>query len=47
MYSVIPQFSKQGFFLTKGKLLKSIQPFKKKKKETTHQKTQKTNTPWK
>lgn len=36
MYSIIPQFSKQGFFLTEGTLHKTvhpIQPSKKKKKE--------------
>lgn len=36
MYSVIPQFSKQGFFLTKCTLHKTVQPIqpsKEKRKE--------------
>lgn len=33
MYSVIQQFSKQGFFLTKSKLHKSTQPIQPSKKK--------------
>lgn len=48
MYSVIQQFSKQGFSLTKGKLHKSIQPIqpsKKKKGGKKKGKKMKTNMP--
>lgn len=41
MYSVIQQFSKQGFSLTKGKLHKSIQPIQPSKKKKGGKKREK------